>query len=353
MRLRPEPGRPLTLAAALAAACSSAAAAPSRGVSDRAAPVAPEARAPAKRPRPRAPAPAPIGAANAEGVRKLWEADAGKRGLAVSVSRRDGVAASAAGGGASLWALATGKRARTLDSCAEVVRGGLGFHEGKLVVVCERAVERWDPRDGARLASPPIAEPAVTAAHRSGPRLALAHRDGVVRIVSLAGDAPIEVRVPGPPIDVKALALTPDGKRLAVAWTQGSIWWWDTAAPDTPHDLVRYERECDALAWSPGGGLLAEEGAPSLTTVWTFGERPARRDTLRQGAWLKRLLFTPDERWLVRAGSEGLELAEIAGPRRVALDARAPVEDAAFDEGALLLGAIDRDGRLTLWGAAE
>ena len=36
------------------------------------------------------------------------------------------------------------------------------------------------------------------------------------------------------------------------------------------------------------------------------------------GTWVKRILFTRDDRWLVRGGSDGLEIAEISGPRRVA-----------------------------------
>ncbi len=148
---------------------------------------------------------------------------------------------------------------------------------------------------------------------------------------------------------MKSLALTKDGKRLAVAWVQGSIWWWDVVDPATPHTLVRHERESDALAFSGDGALFAEEGTELFTTVWSFAATPVARGALKNGAWIKRLLFTRDASWLVRGGSDGLELAEIDGPRRVALDTRDAVEDAAFDEQGASLGAIDRSGRLTYW----
>ena len=64
---------------------------------------------------------------------------------------------------------------------------------------------------------------------------------------------------------------------------------------------------------------------------------------------MKQIRFTPDGKWLARGGSDGLELAEIAGPKRVALDTRGAVEDVAFDEQSGVLAAADRDGRLTVW----
>ena len=70
---------------------------------------------------------------------------------------------------------------------------------------------------------------------------------------------------------------------------------------------------------------------------------------IRNGAWLKRIRFTSDAKWLVRGGSDGLELAQIDGPRRVVLDTRGAVEDVALDEHGATIAAVDRDGRLTVW----
>ena len=50
-------------------------------------------------------------------------------------------------------------------------------------------------------------------------------------LVEIGADV-VEIPVPGPPIDVKSLALSPDGSIIAVAWIQGSIWWWRTAEPE-------------------------------------------------------------------------------------------------------------------------
>lgn len=299
---------------------------------------------------PRAAAPVAITGATAERVKLAWDAAIGGKGRAVAASRSLGRVAVATGVEVELRDLQTGKPAERLRTCLDVLRGGLVFHGQELLVVCERSIERWDVRALKKKDAPELAPARVTAVSVAWPRVALGHDDGVVRVIDLDGRPAVDVRVPGPPIDVKSLGLTPDGARLAVAWVQGSIWWWKLAAPGDPVNLVRHESECDALTWSRDGARLAEEGKTSETSVWSFAAEPVVAASLRQGAWEKRLLFTADGGWLVRGGADGLELAEVEGPKRVVLDTQGQVEDAAFDERDLTLVAVDRAGRLTAWG---
>jgi len=294
-------------------------------------------------------APASIGAHNAERVKLLWEADAGGVGRAVAVHRALSRVVVAAGSSVGIYDLRSGKRTSALPACREVLRGGISFSANKLVVACDSGLELYDAAKLTRLTGPKVAPAPATAVAIVGSRVAIGHRDGVVRVYSLDGLPTIEIAVPGPPIDAKSLDVTRDGGKIAVAWVQGSIWWWNTAQPGAPHDIVRRENESDTLAFSHDGTLLAEEGRNNFTTLWGFGEKPVEKASLRNGSWVKRLRFTRDGKWLVRGGSDGLELAEIAGPRRIALDSRGAVEDAAFDESATMLAAADRDGRLTLW----
>jgi len=303
-----------------------------------------------QQPAPRA-APQPISALTAERVKLVWEAAAGGFGRAVAISRRIGRVAVASGNQLQLYELSTGKRTGAIAACHEVLRSGLAFAESKLLVVCDGSVELWDALRLARLQPPKIEPQRATAAAIVWPRLALGHRDGVIRVYGLDGSPTIAIRVPGPPIDVKSLDLTRDGSKLAVAWVQGSVWWWQTSDPDKPHELVRHENESDSVAFSDDGALFAEEGRTSFTTVWSLGNPPAEKARLKNGDWIKRLRFTRDARWLVRGGSDGLELAEIAGPKRVALDTRGSVEDVALDEHAAMLAAVERNGRLSVWAA--
>jgi WD40 repeat protein len=290
-----------------------------------------------------------IGPGSVARVHKLWEAAAGGSGTAVAVDRALGRVAYSNGQGILLYDLGTGKPTDAdVNTCSPVLRGGLAYAGNRLVIVCQGSVRVRVGRETATTALAIVAAP-VTAASIAADRVALAHRDGVVRIYPLDGGAPTEIPVPGPPIDVKSLALSADGTRVAVAWVQGSIWWWDLSAPATPHDLVRHDRESDTVAWSRDGRQLAEEGESFHTTVWSFAAEPATTATLRNGSWIKRLLFTEDGGWLVRGGSDGLELAEIAGPKRIVLDDRGAVEDVAMSADGTTLAAADREGRLTVW----
>ena len=290
---------------------------------------------------------AAVGDSNAERVKKRWEAAAGGRGRAVAIERRRGRVAYSNGNEVLVYALSTGKRLPAIvGACHDVIRGGLAYAGQHLVIVCENGARIVRNASASELS---IAPSKVTAAAFTEDRMALGHHDGVVRIYPFSGGEPIEIPVPGPPIDVKSLALAPDGARVAVAWIQGSIWWWEVEQPDAPHKLVRHESESDALAFSGDGTLLAEEGESLTTTVWSFAGEPRETDKVKNGAWVKRIHFTRDSKWLVRGGSDGLELAEIAGPRRVALGTRGAVEDVALDDEGHTIAAVDRDGRLTVW----
>lgn len=291
-----------------------------------------------------------IGASNVTRVKRAWEVDLGGRGVAVAVSRSGSrVAAATQGSSARVYDFYGGRSTGVSASCASILRGGLALHGRRLVVVCQNALELYDARSLKQLDAPELASARATAAHVAWPWLAVGHHDGVLRLYHLENKSQKEISVPGPPVDVKSLALTADGKHLAVAWVQGSIWWWDVSAPDEPHKLVRHERESDSLCWSGDGKLLAEEGAPGKTTLWSFEAEPKQHQQLDHVRWLKRLLFTPDQELLVRAGAQGLELAEVDGDRRTQLDDRGMVEDASLDETGAALAAVDRDGRLTLW----
>ncbi len=309
-----------------------------------------QSRAGAASPRAR-PLPAAIGAQNADRLEKRFEALAGGFGRAVAVSRSVGLVAAASGSPVRFYELENGKPAGEVHGCADLLRGGLGFHDGVLVVACESKLEIYHPRKRMRLQAPEIHSTRGTAVAFAWPRVAMAHWDGVLRIYSLTGAPHVEIPVPGPPIDAKSVALTADGSRVAVAWIQGSVWWWDTSRPAEPHRLVRHANESDSLAWSADGRLLAEEGELAFTTVWSVTGEPSAVAKMKNGDWVKRLLFTRDGQWLVRGGSDGLELAEIAGPKRFALDTRGQVEDVALDEVGASLAAIDRDGRVSLWAA--
>lgn len=293
---------------------------------------------------------APIGARTAESVKLRWEAVPGGFARGVAINGALGRVVYNSDTGTSVFDARTGKVVGQLDTCADVLRGGLFFRAGKLLVVCRAAVELHSPTELKKLADLEINAAAITAATLVGARLALAHRDGVVRVHDLANSTMLEIVVPGPPIDVKSLALDATTERLAVAWVQGSIWWWKLSEPTAFHKLVRRENESDSIAFAPDGTFV-EEGRQGFTTLWRLGAEgnAEQRGEIENGAWVKRFYFTPDSSWLVRGGSDGLDLAEVNGSRRLVLDTAGQVEDVAMDESGTLIASGDRAGRLMLF----
>lgn len=294
--------------------------------------------------------PPPIGAQTAETVKLRWEAVPGGFARAVAVTSSLGRVVFSSDKGTSVFDLRTGKLRGELDTCEDVVRGGLFFHAGQLLVVCRQGVELHSVTGTKQVGKLETNEAPITAAAFAGSRLALAHRDGVVRVHDLATSHLVEVVVPGPPIDVKSLALDAAAERLAVAWVQGSIWWWKLSEPTAFHKLVRHENESDSIAFAPDG-TFAEEGRQGYTTLWRFtaGAEAEQRAEIDNGPWVKRFVFTRDSSWLVRGGSHGLDLAEVNGSRRLVLDTAGQVEDVAMDESGSLIASGDRAGRLMVF----
>lgn len=288
-----------------------------------------------------------------ERIKLSWQTEIGGRGVAVGVERQSGrVAAAAEGGPVKLYDFRSGKSAGVSASCTQVLRGSLYLVLGKLVVVCANKLEIYQLRGMKELPAPTLAESRATASTLAWPWLAVGHHDGVLRIYNLLDQSVREIAVPGPPIDVKSLALTKDGTTLAVAWIQGSIWWWKLPQPGEnaaePQRLERYENESDTLAFDPSGKWLAEEGEKGHTGIWAFDGTPSKRYQRKNGAWVKRMWFSQDGSWLLRGGSHGVDLVEVAGVGSTSLSSGL-VEDLALDSDFTSLAAVDRDGRLSLW----
>ncbi|MCA9646492.1 MAG: WD40 repeat domain-containing protein, partial [Myxococcales bacterium] len=286
--------------------------------------------------------------AHPERIKLRWQEEIGGRGVAVAVERKSArVAAVVEGSPVKLYDYWSGKSAGVSATCTDVLRGGVYLLDGKLIVVCASRLELYQVKGMKELPAPTLAESPATAATLVWPWLAVGHHDGVIRLYNLQDDKRLEIAVPGPPIDVKSLALSKDGSTLAVAWVQGSIWWWKVSEPEVPHPLTRYESESDALTFDSTGQWLAEEGEKSLTSVWSFEGEPSRRYQRKHGAWIKRMHFTRDGKWLLRGGSHGVDLVEVAGEHTLSL-AAGLVEDVALDPDQTSVAAVDRKGRLSL-----
>ncbi len=194
----------------------------------------------------------------------------------------------AGAGGALVWDLAKGKEVRTLAGAGEQL---VVAPDGKSVVTNSGALQRWDLATGRPLYADNGGDghaDEVTAVVFSadGKRLASGARDGTVRLWDTTAGRPLhvwrghEARRPvrvwrWEKAGVQALDMTPDGRRVVSAGSEGRLKVWDAVAGKELRtiplagegDLVTFHlrispdgREAVALygaegfAFGPGGG---------------------------------------------------------------------------------------------------
>jgi WD40 repeat protein len=103
---------------------------------------------------------------------------------------------------------------------------------------------------------------------------------------------------------VRSIAFSPDGKRLATAGTDKLVRTWEV---ESGKRLVNFEGHTDkvtAVAFSPDGKMLASCGNDTTARLWDSASGKSQR-TLKHDSWLERVAFSPDGKSLAIAGGWG------------------------------------------------
>lgn len=127
--------------------------------------------------------------------------------------------------------------------------------------------------------------------------------------------ATLELAQPAP---ITSLALSADGRWLAVGNTGGTVRLWDLAAEGgaTAQTLDQQAAPAERLAFSPEGGVLASAHGDRLIRLWAVGGGSRALATLAGHAdRVTSIAFSPDGRELASTGWEGLvRVWGLAGP---------------------------------------
>jgi RNA polymerase sigma factor (sigma-70 family) len=223
----------------------------------------------------------------------------------------------------------------------------------------------WDPATGERLREFRVGDDrdgdsdgsASVALSPDGKTLALGYWDYTVRVWDVAAGKPLR-RLPGYPdrfYPAYHLAFSPDGKTLAAAGSHHAVCLLDTATGNQLlKDAPAQESTIQAVAVAPDGKRLATASADFTVCLWNAATGQALHDLRGHTSWVYAVAFAPDGRALASGGSDGIvrvwDAATGKGVRQLPADpaaakegGKATVSRLAFSpDGKLLTAAYTR-----------
>ncbi|MEU4512039.1 protein kinase [Nonomuraea wenchangensis] len=205
-----------------------------------------------------------------------------------------------AGDPVTVWQVPGGELVSSVDAGGDVLAVALSPKGDLLATARGRTLETWEVRTGRRVRVYEGAGDLALAFSPDGATLAagstlLDLRSGRVTLLDLrtggaASDAPVPT----------ALAYSPDGRTLAFGLDGGRVLLWDTRERERIGTIETGTSAVGALRFSPKGDLLAVEAA--RTTLWDLR---TLREVGQVASWTSGLAFSPDGKRLRGVALDG------------------------------------------------
>jgi WD40 repeat protein len=307
-----------------------------------------------------------------DGTVRLWEADTGKETKSVNGAGGEvfGVAASVDGTllasaqqdrTIKLWKVGEDKPIRTLTGHLADVRAVAFDREGKRLVSgsADRTVRLWQVETGKELLPPlgHVGPVRAVAYRRDGKLLASAGWDGTVRLWdAVTGRERAVLKGHTPP--VLGVVFLNEGKELASIGEDGIVRIWDIGTAKEVRQLRQDGTGPGrALALSPDGKFLAVGYYYQTARLWDLPSGKVKHVLTGHKGVVVAVDFTPDGRTLVTGSHDGtVKLWDTAtGKEKRTL----PAGDASWVWGVAVassgkvLAAAHQHGRVRLWDLAR
>ena len=314
-----------------------------------------------------------------DGAVRLWDVAAASQ-VGTTMATGDAVSALAFGtagttlasaesdGATELWNVTT----QTQTGAALTVQGSAGVSALAFSPAADAlatgngngSIQLWNPAGFHQPSAPlPLGSVGVAAAAAGhtpaafsvdGGLLATSNGHGTVRVWNVTARRPVGLPMGSYHI-VTGLALSPDGKTLAVAGSGVQLWQTATGQRLGIALPAAGNRRYQAVAFSPGGTMLATLGADGTARIWdvaTQQQAGAPMTVDGPGTAGGAVAFSPDGRTLATAGADGqVQLWSVATRQRLgrpmAADPGTTMLTFSPDGGTLATAASD--GSVRLW----
>ncbi len=259
-----------------------------------------------------------------------------------------------------LWDLATGRERLVIKGHPDAVTAVAYAQDGESVVsgCFDGMIRTWDPKTGEQRSAEKFHRGAVMAVAGSSEGkwfLASGGVDG--KIQGLAIDKGL-MQLPGHTSWVNALAFAPGGKLLASASSDNTVKLWDTTTAKEAATLDGKAAELRSLAWSPDGKSLAVGTRYGLVQLWDVADRKLKTTLKGHQADVWGVAWSPDGKTVASGDGDWDRPGQVilwdpdSGKQRMTLKHSGEVLCVAFSPDGRWLAAGGWDGKVKLWDVA-
>jgi WD40 repeat protein len=239
----------------------------------------------------------------------LLDTDGEVKTLAFSPDGRT-LAAATPAGSLTLWDVGSRSRLQgPLSAGSGFLLVGVGFTQdgATLAAASQSGVQLWDVATGALRAAFPYVEAHDLAFSADGALIASARAiEGGAEVWEVATRTSIAtVTGSPPPLNDLSVALSPDGRTLAVGGFGSVVRLWDVRTQKLIHELDQGGNGAFTLDFSPDGRTLAVSGFEAVASLWDVGTGTQIGPLLTAGDRRAMIDLSPDGRHLVETHGNG------------------------------------------------